>query len=227
MSSDVDKSDNDVITRARRLLLLADLIDNYPQVVSRRVAGLVYILIGGGISFATLIFMSLQDLLGPGDPFLTNIGFVILGLVASWIIGFRLIVPLTRSYPVQPSASEGGKAASALWGVLGTAIVLLSLVIFQMGLAELFPPTLQFIMGCGFTITYVFGKRASSYNFYSREHVYFAIAIFLSMIPMLIVPAAAYVVLIVVDMGGIYAIGIHMLITAEGLLVESEGQGYG
>jgi len=227
MSSDGNQSDNDMVKKARRLLLLADLIDNYPQVVSRRVAGLVYILIGGGISFATLIFMSLQGLLGPGDPFLTNIGFVILSLVASWIIGFRLIVPLTRSYPVQPSASEGGKVVSALWGVLGTAIVLSSLVIFQMGLAVLFPPILQFIMGCGFTISYVLAKRASTLDFYSREHIYFAVAIFLSMIPMLIVPAAAYVVLIVVDMGGIYAIGIHMQITAEGLLVESEGQGYG
>jgi len=225
MSSDVDKSDNDVITRARRLLLLADLIDKYPQVVSRRVAGLVYILIGGGISFATLIFMSLQDLLGPGDPLLTNMGFVILGLVFSWVIGSRLIVPLTRSYPTQPSESEGGRMIYALWGVLGTAIVLSSLVLFQMGLGALFPPTLQLIMGCGFAASYVFGKRASSYNFYSREHLYFAIAILLSTIPMLMVPAAAYVLLIVVNMGGIYTIGIHMLMTAERLLVESEGQG--
>ncbi len=227
MSSDGNQSDNDMVKKARRLLLLADLIDNYPQVVSRRVAGLVYILIGGGLSFATLILMSLQDLLGPGDPFLTNLGFVMLGLVASLIIGFRLIVPLTRSYPVQPSASEGGKVVLALWVILGTAIVLSSIVIFQMGLAVLFPPTLQFMMGCGFTINYALGTRAGSFNFYSREHIYFAIAVFLSIIPMLVVPAAAYVVMIVVDMGGIYVIGIHMLITAEGLLVESEGQGYG
>jgi hypothetical protein len=225
MSSDENGTDNDMIEKAKQLLLLADLVDKYPKVVSRRVGGLVYILIGGGISFATLILMSLQDLLGPGDPFLVNVGFVVLSLILSWVIGFRLIAPLTRSYPVEPSASKGGRLVYALWGVLGVAIVLSSLVIFQMGLGALFPPTLQFIMGCGFTANYAMGRRASDLDFYSREHIYFAIAIFLSIIPMLIVPAAAYAILIVVNMGGIYTIGIHMLIAAERLLLESKGQG--
>ncbi|KXH77106.1 MAG: hypothetical protein AM326_05770 [Candidatus Thorarchaeota archaeon SMTZ-45] len=225
MSSDEIETDEDMIKQAKQLLLLTDLVDKYPQVVSRRVAGLVYILIGGGISFATLILMSLQNLIGPGDPFLVNIGFVIISLVFSWVIGFRLIVPLTQSYPAEPSRSEGGGLILVLWGVIGVAIVVSSLVLFQMGLHLLFPSILQFIMGFGFTINYLAGRRSSTYDFYSREHLYFSIAIFLSIIPMLIFLEAAYLILIVVDMGGIYIIGIFMLITAERLLLESKRQG--
>ena len=225
MNPENTEAEDDMVEKARQLLLLADLVDKYPKVVARRVAGLVYILIGGGISFATLIFMSLQDLLGSGDPLLINVGFVILSLAFSWIIGFRLIIPLTRSYPAEPSTSKSERGVYALWGILGTAIVVSSIVTFQMGLPELFPPALQFIMGCGFTANYVLGNRATEFEFYSKEHLYFAIVVFLSIIPMLIFPAGAYVILIVVNMGGIYSIGIHMLITAERLLLESKGQG--
>jgi hypothetical protein len=35
----------------------------------------------------------------------------------------------------------------------------------------------------------------------------------------------AHIFLIIADMGGIYVIGIYMLITAERLLLESKGQG--
>jgi hypothetical protein len=225
MSPDEIDVSEDMAEKAKQLLLLADLVDKYPKVVARRVAGLVYILIGGGMSFATLIFMSLQDLLGPGDPLLINVTFVILSLCFSWIIGFRLIVPLTRSYPTEPSASKTGKGVYVLWGILATTMVVSSFVTFQMRLPELFPPILQFIMGCGFTSNYILGKRDTEFDFYSKEHLYFAIAIFLSIVPMLIFPTGAYVILIVVNMGGIYSIGIHMLITAERLLLESKGQG--
>jgi hypothetical protein len=224
MSSDEINTNEDMVEKAKQLLLLTDLVDKYPKVVARRVAGLVYILIGGGISFATLIFMSLQDLLGPGNPLLVNVGFVILSLGFSWIVGFRLIVPLTRSYPEEPSASKSRRGVYALWATLAAAMVISSFVTFQMGSPELFPPALQFIMGCGFTANYVLGNRATELDFYSREHLYFAIAIFLSIVPMLIFPAGAYLILIVVNMGGIYTIGIHMLITAERLLLESKGQ---
>jgi len=218
-------NDNDRSEKARQLLLLADLVDKYPQVVSRRVAGLVHILIGGGISFATLVFMSLQDLLGPGDPFLTALGLVVLSLVFSWVISVRLIVPLTGSYLAATSASQGGRAVSLLWGVLAVSIVLSALAIFQSGSAGLFPPTLQLIMGCGFMVTYVLAKRTGSSNFYTVDHFYFATAILLSAIPTFLIPAAAYMILIVVDMGGIFLIGVHMLITAERLLLETKGQG--
>jgi hypothetical protein len=225
MNSNETNEEEDMVKQARQLLLLTDLVDKYPGVVSRRVAGLVYILIAGGISFATLILMSLQNILGSGSPFLINVGFVILSLVFSWAIGFRLIVPLTRSYPTDPKGAEGGKWIFAFWAVMGTVIVISSFILFDLDLATLFPPVLQLIMGFGFAVNYLIGRRANLYDFYSREHLYFSIAIFLSIIPMLIFPSAGYVFLIVVNMGGIYVIGIHMLITAERLLLESKGQG--
>ncbi|MHA2077930.1 MAG: hypothetical protein ACW99X_10045, partial [Candidatus Thorarchaeota archaeon] len=59
----------------------------------------------------------------------------------------------------------------------------------------------------------------------TREHLYFAIVVFLSIIPMLMFLDVAHIFLIIADMGGIYVIGIYMLITAERLLLESKGQG--
>lgn len=218
--------DDDMIKKARQLLLLTDLVEKYPQVIARRVSGLVYILIAGGISFATLIFMSLQNILGPGDPFLVNVGFVLLSLGLSWVIGFRLIVPLTRSYQEKSDPSKADRKIYALWTVLCTAIVITSLITFQIGQAQLFPPALQIVMAFGFTMNYLFGRRTGSeLEFFSKEQLYFAIAILLGVIPMLVFPQIAFLVLIVVNMGGIYVIGIYMLISAEQLLLESKGQG--
>ncbi|MFW9871238.1 MAG: hypothetical protein ACFFEL_16545, partial [Candidatus Thorarchaeota archaeon] len=146
---DVEAND-EMVQKAKQLLLLTDLIDKYPAVVGRRVSGLVYLIIAGGISFTTLIFLFLQNILGPGDPFLANLGFVLLSLIFSWIVAFRLIVPLTRSYPRPPESSEGGFITFAIWGILGAAIVVVSIIIFPAGTSDLFPPALQFIMGTGF-----------------------------------------------------------------------------
>ncbi len=227
MNPENSDAENDMIEKAKQLLVLTDLVDKYPQVVARRVAGLVYLIIAGGISFATLILMNLQDILGQGNILLVNIGFVLLSLVFSWVVAFRLVVPLTRSYPEDPRAEEGGKGVIVLWGILATAIIISALVTFQ-GDADmqlLFAPSLQFIMGCGFAANYVLGKRGAGVEFYSKEHAYFAIAIFLSLIPMLMFLDKAYLFIILVDMGGIYIIGIYMLVTAERILLESKGQG--
>jgi hypothetical protein len=225
MSSDKNDPDGDMIEKAKQLLLLTDLVDKYPQVVARRVAGLVYLIIAGGISFATLIFMSLQDVLGPGDPLLVNLGFVGLSLLFSWIVAFRLVLPLTSSYPQEATTEGGGKATFLIWGILAIAMVVLSFYTFSSGLGDLFAPALQFIMGVGFLSNYIGGRMDSGVEFYTREHLYFAIAVFLSIIPMMMFLSIAHVFLIVVDMGGIYVIGIYMLITSERLLLESKGQG--
>jgi hypothetical protein len=225
MSSENGGTEEDVVEKARQLLLLTDLVDKYPMVVAKRVAGLIYLIIAGGISFATLVFNFLQDLLGPGDPFLLNLGFVILSLFFSWVVAFRLVIPLTRSYPQEPEPKNGEKAPFVLWGILGAVIIILSLLTFSAGLGELFPPLLQAVMGFGFLMNYIFGRKGSGVEFYTREHLYFALVILLSIIPMLLFPAAGYVFIIIADMGGIYVVGIYMLITAERLLLESKGQG--
>ncbi len=218
------ETEDDMIEKARQLLLLTDIVDKYPLVVARRVAGLVYIIMAGGISFVTLIFMSLQDILGPGD-FLINLGFVIFSLVFSWIIAFRLVILLTRSYPQEPTLDEGGRATLVIWGILVVAIVVLSLLTFSAGMDNLFPPVLEFFMGIGFLSNYILGRRNTSAEFYTHEHLYFAITVLLSIIPMLLFPAMAYVIIIISCVGGIFVVGIYMLITAERLLLASRGQG--
>jgi len=224
MSPDKIQADEDMIEKAKQLLLLTDIVDKYPLVVARRVAGLIYIIMAGGISFVTLIFMSLQDILGPGD-FLINLGFVIFSLVFSWIVAFRLVIPLTRSYPQEPTLDEGGRATLVIWGILVVAIVIVSLLTFSAGMDNLFPPVLEFIMGIGFLSNYILGRRNTSVEFYTHEHLYFAITVLLSIIPMLLFPAMAYVIIIISCVGGIFVVGIYMLITAERLLLASKGQG--
>jgi len=219
------ENEEELVEKAKQLLLLTDLIDKYPKVVARRVSGLVYLLIAGGISFATLIYMSLQNVLGPIDPVLVNLGFVGLSLFFSWLVAFRLVLPLTQSYPQEPKPKEGEKAPFIIWGVLAVAIVIVALITFSTSNGVLFIPFLQIIMGVGFLSNYILGRRSIEADIFTREHLYFALAIFLSIIPMFLFVEIAYVFLIVVDMGGIYVIGIYMLISAERLLLESKRQG--
>ena len=226
MNSTGDETDKEMIEQAKKLLQLSDLVAKYPLVVARRVAGLVYLIIAGGISYTTLIYMSLQNILGPGDPLLVNLGFVALSLVFSWVVAFRLVLPLTQSYPdTSPDEEEGSMYVFAIWGIIATAIVILAFVTFSTGSGLLFAPVLQLIMGTGFLTNYLLGRRGSGVEFYTKEHLYFAIVVFLSLIPMWIFLEFAYVFLIIADMGGIYVVGIYMLITAERLLLESKGQG--
>ena len=225
MNPEENESDGEMVEKAKQLLLLTDLVDKYPMVVARRVAGLVYLIIAGGISFTTLIYMTLQDVFGPGDPLLVNLGFVAVSLLFSWIVAFRLVLPLTQSYPKEAATEDGGKATFVIWGILAIAIVILSFVSFSSGTGELFAPCLQLIMGTGFLLNYIGGRRSSGVEFYTREHLYFAIVVFLSIIPMMMFLEIAYIFLIIADMGGIYVVGIYMLVTAERLLLESKGQG--
>ena len=217
--------DDEMVEKAKQLLLLTDLVDKYPQVVARRVAGLVYLIIAGGISFTTLIYMSLENYFGPGDPLLVNLGFVVLSLVFSWAVAFRLVLPLTQSYPQTTSAEDESRAPFLVWGSIAVIIVIVSYVTFNTGNGVLFAPVLQFIMGTGFLLNYIGGRKGGNIEFYGREHLYFAIVVYLSIIPMLMFLYIAHIFLIVADMGGIYVIGIYMLITAERLLLESKGQG--
>ena len=221
---EIDK-DGEMVEKAKQLLLLTDLVDKYPQVVARRVAGLVYLIIAGGISFTTLIYMTLENYFGTGDPLLVNLGFVILSLVFSWAVAFRLVLPLTQSYPRTASDEDESRAPFLVWGIIAIIIVIVSYVTFNTGNGVLFAPALQFIMGTGFLLNYIGGRKGGNIEFYGREHLYFAIIVYLSIIPMLMFLYIAHIFLIVADMGGIYVIGIYMLITAERLLLESRGQG--
>ena len=221
-----ENNENDeLVEKAKQLLLLTDLIDKYPKVVARRVSGLIYLIIAGGISFATLIYMTLQDVLGPIDPVLVNLAFVGISLIFSWIVAFRLVLPLTQSYPEEPKPKEGERAPFIVWGILAIAIIIDAFVSFSTGNGIIFIPVLQIIMGIGFLSNYILGRKSVEADIFSREHLYFSLAVFLSVIPMYLFIEFSYVILIVVDMGGIYIMGIYMLITSERLLLESKRQG--
>jgi len=225
LSPDNYENDDELVEKAKQLLLLTDLIDKYPKVVARRVSGLVYLIIAGGISFATLIYMSLQNVIGPVDPVLINLLFVGISLFFSWVVAFKLVLPLTQSYPEEPKPKKDERAPFVIWGILAIAIVADALVSFSTDNGLLFIPVLQLIMGTGFLSNYVLGRKSVETDIFTREHLYFAISIFISVIPMFLFLELAYVILIVVDMGGIYVIGIYMLVTAERLLLESKRQG--
>jgi hypothetical protein len=49
----------EMLERAKQLLTLTDLVDRYPAVMERRITGMIFVLIGGGVSLATLFFTSL------------------------------------------------------------------------------------------------------------------------------------------------------------------------
>lgn len=225
MNQENASSDEEMLEKAKQLLLLTDLIDKYPKVVARRVSGLVYLIIAGGISFATLIYMSLQNALTPINPVLVNLGFVGISLFFSWLVAFRLVIPLTQSYPKEPEPKEAQKAPFVVWGILAIAIVTVALITFSTDNGLLFIPVLQIIMGTGFLSNYILGRKSVEADIFTREHLYFSFAVFISIIPMFLILKLAYVLLIVVDMGGIYVMGIYMLITSERLLLESKGQG--
>jgi len=225
MNPQENESNEEMIEKAKQLLFLTDLVDKYPLVVARRVSGLVNLIIAGGMSFATLIYMTLQSVIGPGDPLIVNLGFVALSLLFSWIVAFRLVLPLTSSYPEKEKIDNDEKSGIIVWGVLVAAMVILSFATIGTGNVQLFAPFLQVIMGVGFFSNYIGARSAVDVEFRTREYLYFAIVVFLSIIPMMMFLEIAYIFLIVADMGGIYIIGIYMLITSERLLLESKGQG--
>jgi hypothetical protein len=225
MNPQENESNDEMIEKAKQLLLLTDLVDKYPMVVERRVTGLTNLIIAGGISFATLIYMSLQSVIGSGDPLIVNLGFVALSLLFSWIVAFRLVLPLTSSYPKKEKADGEGRPGIMVWGFLVAAMVILSFATIGTGNVQLFAPYLQVIMGVGFLSNYIGARSSADADFHTREYLYFAIVVFLSIIPMFMFIEIAHVFLIIADMGGIYVIGIYMLISAEQILLESKGQG--
>jgi hypothetical protein len=225
--SENDRNDSDdELADARRLLALADIVDRYPQVVTRRVTGIIYILIGGGISFATLVMFVLTVVLEPQawNPLL-NLLFVGVSLLITWIIAFRLVGPLTKSAPRPEIEEEGARIFLAMWGVIAIIIAVSSVILFTQANQWLFPIEVQILLGFGQTMNYLMGRQSVSNNGFVKENLALGLAAFLSIPLMLLLPLLAYLILIIVDIGGIYLLGVYALITAERLLLESTGRG--
>ncbi|MFW9889762.1 MAG: hypothetical protein ACFFER_16360, partial [Candidatus Thorarchaeota archaeon] len=130
--SESDRSDSDdELDDARRLLALTDIVDRYPQVVTRRVNGIIYILIGGGISFATLVMFVLTVVYSPlaWNPLL-NLTFVAVSLLITWVIAFRLVGPLTRSFPKKAVQQKPPIWFYIMWGAIAVVLAVSSVVLF-------------------------------------------------------------------------------------------------
>ncbi|MHA2004412.1 MAG: hypothetical protein ACXABV_19890 [Candidatus Thorarchaeota archaeon] len=217
---------DDELADARKLLALADIVDRYPDVISRRVTGIIYILIGGGISFATLVMFVLTVVLEPlpWNPLL-NLLFVGMSLFITWVIAFRLVGPLTKSAPRKQFEDEGSNYFFLMWGVIAVILAISSVLLFTQENQVLFPIVVQILIGFGQTANYFMGRRADATDAFLGENLALGIAAILTIPFMLLLPLLAYLILIVVDIGGIYILGVYALVTAERLLLESTGRG--
>ncbi|MHA1934196.1 MAG: hypothetical protein ACW97A_02845 [Candidatus Thorarchaeota archaeon] len=216
-------SEEDIVEQAKQLLELTNLVEKYPSVIVRRVTGLTYVLVGGGIAFTVLLFMSIMEFIGfVGDTVFLVAVFVGISLLIAWGIPFRLILPLTKTYPTPEGAPEGmSNFLKAAWAVVGSMMIVFSMVTFGIGLPNLFPVAVQLLMTAGNVANFYEGRRGPQTQAFAREHLVFAVFVAFSVIPMLLLPIIAYPILILVDVGGIYMLGVYMIITAEKLLLES------
>jgi hypothetical protein len=83
----------------------------------------------------------------------------------------------------------------------------------------------QLLVGIGQTTTFFIGRMNEDASDFLKENLSLGIAAIVSVPFMLLLPLLAYLILIIVDIGGIYILGVYALITAERLLLESTGRG--
>ncbi|MHA1637044.1 MAG: hypothetical protein ACTSUO_07275 [Candidatus Thorarchaeota archaeon] len=219
-------SQEELLDKAKQFLALTALVEKYPEVVERRVMGLIFILIGGAISFATLIFTNIINLVGWGDEtmFLV-IAFVIICLGLGFGITLKVITPIYKSYgKPESSKHDMSKTAKITWGVLTFLIIAVSIYVTFTNQMFLFAIFIQIFLAIGNGGNYYDSYRNQDGATPTKELLIFAIIIALSIIPMLLFLEWSTLILIVVDMGGIYIIGIYMLLTAEKMLLESSGR---
>ncbi len=217
-------SQEEMLERAKQLLTLTDLVDRYPAVVERRVTGLIFILIGGGVSLATLFFSSLMSAYpGIGSDVFTVVLFVVGALALSGIIVFKLVNPLTQSYSNVASSAKGemSLAMKLTWGTLVVVIVIFTVYSFGTGQAELFPLFIQIILVIGNGAIYYDMKSDPKSSDLAVSHLVLVILIFVSIAPIILLPIIAFPIMILIDIGGLYALGVYTLLTAERILVQT------
>ena len=216
---------DEVLTKAKQLLKLTDLVERYPAVVERRVTGLIFVLIGGGVSLATLLFYSLIEYVFiPGYELLSVVIFVIASLSVSFLISFKLVRPLTRSYTrTSQREEELSGPMKILWSAISIIMVISSIYSFGTGQPYLFPIIVQIVLALGNLFIY-YGLRTDPKSAdYAGSHLVLVIFVILSIVPIILVPQIALSIMILVDIGGLYALGIYILSTAERMLVQTMG----
>lgn len=224
---DPSLSRDEMLEQAKQLLVLTDLVDRYPAVVSRRTTGLIFVLVGGAISLAGLLFATLIAFIGNfADNLFVVLLFIVFNLLIVAIIAFRLVVPLTKSYSPSREPNEGMRKSSKItWAILSISIVIVAVYSFGIGQPYLFAIGNQILLALGNIANYNDARKNPDDAPYARSILVFVILVILSIIPMAIFPVVAFSILILVDIGGIYGLGIYMLVSAERLLLEVTRQG--
>ena len=224
-SSTDEVSQDEMLRQARQLLTLTDLVERYPSVIAKRVNGLIFVLIGGGISLAGLIFITIMPYFeSSGLGLLSVLAFISMNLIISWAISFRLIAPLVESYGDLSSNEPMSTEARVFWGIIAATVVIATLVSFGTGQVFLFAPIMQGVLFLGNTANYFEAKRDKNQESVSFAFLVYAVVIGISLLPILLLPDIAFTIMIAADIGGLYGMGIYMLLTAERILIETLGR---
>jgi hypothetical protein len=184
------------------------------------------VLIGGGISFATLIYISILSVLGDlAQNILVNVIFVVVALFIAWIITFRLIMPIARLYPEPELSDEKSEfKIKLLWAALATVMIISSVLAFGINQPLIFPLVVQITTAFGNFGNYFVAREDPQSDPTAKVHLLFSAMLLLSVIPIILLPELMFTIMVIVDMGGIYVVGIYMLITAEKVLLETSGR---
>ena len=213
----------DVMDQAKQLLALGNLVNQYPDIVARRTVGLLYVLIGGAVSIAGLTFVTLVTFaIDIANNLFVVMAFVAVVLGITWLISFKLIVPLTRSYPKptrQPSPTD--RKVFFAWLTIAFFIMILTFYSFGTGQPHLFPLGIQLFIGGGNLFNYSASRNDPTEAPFARSNLAFSLGILASMVPIFLFPTLSYTIMMIVDLGGIYGLGLYMLSSAERLLLTS------
>ena len=226
MSPEEGELDSEIIEQAKQLLALSELVEKYPNAVAKRISGLIYVLIGGGISFATLIYISILSVIGDlAQSILVNAIFVVVALFIAWLITFRLIMPIARLYPETDLSDEKSEFKIKLfWGILATIMIVSSILAFSIDQPLIFPLIVQISTAFGNVGNYYFAQEETQPDPTANVHLLFSALLLVSVIPIILFPEVMFTIMVIVDMGGIYIVGIYMLISAEKVLLTTPGR---
>ncbi len=218
-----DKPDEEMteLEQAKQLLRLTDLVDRYPQVVGRRIVGITYVLIAGGISFATLLLFGITSIIQePIEDLSLHLIFIAVSLIVTWVLAFRVVSVIAKSYSSTTDPSGMTIPQIVFWVIF--TIVIFASSYFGVVLVQplLFPISVQLMISTIFIANYYSDQDEP--RTVTKEHLYLALVALLSIAFMFIFERIWPLIIIVVDVGGIYILGIYFLITAEQALLKNE-----
>ncbi|MBD3404856.1 MAG: hypothetical protein GF411_01820, partial [Candidatus Lokiarchaeota archaeon] len=126
-----NNQDAKLMEQAKQLLHLTEIVETYPEVIGRRVTGILYLLIGGGTSFITLVFMSLMIFVDNlGENILVILGFVVVSLLVAWFMTAKMIRSITKSYPPELQ-DEMSTTAKVVWGTIAIIMIISAVILFS------------------------------------------------------------------------------------------------